>query len=415
MSRLYTSLNKIKFTHISENYQIPRTFKNKLSPLYSNVITYVVSTYNGTMKYKTTVVKIINILTYAVLASEPLPFTWSASNPFINIPEIDDDQLEEVLGDLYLTEDSIEWDVKVVDDAKEIVVTTISPYNTITSPTPSPVTSSTSSAIHPIGNSTITSPNPNKYTRIVSTPSSKFDISDLYIQAPEVPQFDVNKPWLSEVNGMDKLTIYTTLPEVPKRQRDISITTNPALMTDQDLLNLFPDTYIHTRATSMYANIGDALYMDPNLGIILPIDDYTQEQCIENIIQYPHFYKLVRYSKEKDEFTSFYENIEIDGELVPTLQIWNELDISKKVPYNAEFIKEYLVRKYLMDRDIKHVQFKYPLYGTLNPYLTLFMPASEYEKRGLDSLSIARQCVESRISYKQSRSPILRRLGMINE
>ena len=125
MSRLYLSFNKIKFTHISENYQIPRTFKNKLSPLYSNVITYVVSTYNGTMKYKTTVVKIINILTYAVFASEPLPFTWSASNPFINIPEIDDDQLEEVLGDLYLTEDAIDWDIKIVDESSNT-------YNTFT-------------------------------------------------------------------------------------------------------------------------------------------------------------------------------------------------------------------------------------------------------------------------------------------
>lgn len=410
MSRIYTSLNKIKFTHISENYQIPRTFKNKLSPLYSNVITYVVDTYNGTMKYKTTVVKIINILTYAVLASEPLPFSWSADNPFINIPDIDDSQLEEVLGDLYLTEDAIDWDVKVVDDPEDIVVTTIaSPIiPTASSPAPQIITSS---SVPPI----ITPVTAVKQNTLKTTPSSKFDISDLYIQAPEIPQFDINKPWISEVNGMDKLTIYTTLPEVPKRQRDISITTNPALMTDKDLFNLFPDTYIHTRATSMYIDIGSDLYMDPNLGLVLPIDDYTQEQCIENIIQYPHFYKLVRYSKENDEFTSFYENIEIDGELVPTLQIWNDLPISKKVPYNAEFIKEYLVRKYLMDRDIKHVNFKYPLFGTLNPYLTLFMPASEYEKRGLDSLSIAKRCVESRISYKQSRSPILRRLGIINE
>ena len=74
-------------------------------------------------------------------------------------------------------------------------------------------------------------------------------------------------------------------------------------------------------------------------------------------------------------------------------------------------IYEYVVRKYLMDIEYKGAEFKYPIFGTLDPYLTLFMPVSEYTNRGFDAVELAKKCVQSRVSYKQSRSPILRRIA----
>ena len=74
-------------------------------------------------------------------------------------------------------------------------------------------------------------------------------------------------------------------------------------------------------------------------------------------------------------------------------------------------IAEYVVRRYLLERDILHVDHKYKMYGTLDPYLTLFMPSQDYVSAGYkDVVAIAKHCVESRVSYLQSRSPIIRRL-----
>ena len=103
--------------------------------------------------------------------------------------------------------------------------------------------------------------------------------------------------------------------------------------------------------------------------------------------------------------------MEIGGELVDTLEVWDKLEISKWIPKQAEFIKEYIVRKYLMDIEYKGETYKFPLFGTLDPYLTLFMPAEDYANRGYDIVDLAKKSVQSRVSYKQSRSPILRRIN----
>ena len=384
MSRLYSPMNKIRFTSISENYQVQRNFKGILSDMYSSVITYVMSHFDGTMKSKQMITNIINILTYAVYASEPLPRSWSKSNPFVNIPEIDDSLIQEVLGNIYLTVDSIEWDVPVTEVSTNTAVSSFRPINAAayTPATPKEVAA--------------------KDVTIKETPST-----DLYIQTPEFPQFDVTKPWIQKQCGADLMTIYTTLPEIPLRQRDISITTDVSKMSDTDLLKLYPNHIIHTRAPIMYEPQTN-MDFDNDFGVILPIDDYSKEQIIDNIIKYPHLYKLAR--AQNNELVSFYAYMEIDGELVDTLSVWDSLEISKWIPKNAEFIKEYIVRKYLMDIEYKGAEFKYPIFGTLDPYLTLFMPASEYAKRGFNTVDLARKCVESRVSYKQSRSPVLRRI-----
>lgn len=385
MSRVYSSTNRIKFTNISETYKVRRNFKGLLSDLHSSIITYVIATFDGTMAYKQQTVRVLNILTYAVYASEPLPLNWSKTNPFVNIPDIEDDLIQEVLGDIYLTVDAIDWDIEVVD-----------------TPQPTAVLS-TIGSFRPVSANTAPAPALTyKDVTVKETPST-----DLYIQAPEIPQFDVSKIWMQKQCGADLLTIYTTLPEIPQRQRDVSITTDVDKMTDEDLLKLYPNHFVKTRAPIMYTPQTN-MDFDKDFGVILPIDDYSREQIIDNIIKYPHLYKLAR--EQNDELVSFYAYMEINGELVDTLEVWDSLEISKWIPKSAEFIKEYIVRKYLMDIEYKGAEYKYPIFGTLDPYLTLFMPAEEYIKRGFDAVGLARKCVKSRVSYKQSRSPIMRRI-----
>lgn len=385
MSRVYSSTNRIKFTSISETYKVHRSVKGRLGELHSSVIDYVIKHFDGTMSYKQKVVRVLNILTYALYASEPLPMNWRKTAPFDNIPDIDNDQIEEVLGDIYLTADAIDWDIAIVDTVE-----------------PAPTVASSVTRFKPIEPAITPSVQTHKDASIIETPAT-----DLYIQAPEIPQFDYSRPWVQKQCGADLLTIYTTLPEIPQRQRDISITTNVTKMTDSDLLKLYPNHFVHTRAPIMYTPQTN-MDFDKDFGVILPIDDYSKEQVIENIIKYPHLYKLAR--EQNDELVSFYAYMEIDGELVDTLEVWDSLEISKWIPKQVEFIKEYIVRKYLMDIEYKGETFKYPIFGTLDPYLTLFMPASEYAKRGYDVIKLARSCVQSRVSYKQSRSPVLRRI-----
>ena len=208
MNYIYSSTNKIKFTNISETYKVNRSVKGLVSDLHSSVVTYVISHFTGTMAYKQKTVKVLNIITYAVYASENLPLNWRRDDPLVNIPDIDDEQIEEVLGDIYLTVEAIDWDIQPVDSD-----TVGSFNNVISSPSkfrPITTVTSTDPAVKPTLEDT-------KDITVKETPST-----DLYIQAPEIPQFDITKPWIQKQCDADLLTIYTTFPEIPQRQRDIA-------------------------------------------------------------------------------------------------------------------------------------------------------------------------------------------------
>lgn len=102
-----------------------------------------------------------------------------------------------------------------------------------------------------------------------------------------------------------------------------------------------------------------------------------------------------------------------NGELVSTLKIWDTLPIASKLPHNKKIVAEYFYRKYLLDRDIKGVQYKHPIEGTMEPYIMLFTTKEEYESMGYNNaVDLGRQCVENRVSYIQTRNPIIRRIGM---
>lgn len=391
MSRKYTNKNKIKFTSISEKYQVDRACKSKISELHSNLITYVVGHFKDTKRYKQQVVDVLNIITYAVYSGDLLSFNWKMNNPLENIPELEDGLVEETIGDIFLTVDAIEWDVKPTDGSFEEQPVPSAPKEQKTS-----VTETTKKKAVPVSR-------PTSKKAVNPTPKQ-----DLYIQSPIVPRFDYSKVWIQGHEGADNLVIYTTLPEIPTRQNEISCTTDVTKMSYSELMNLYPNTVIHTRAPVLYEHI-DGLDYEEDIGVLLPIDGYTRDQLVDNIIRYPHFYKLVR--EVGDEIYSFYTHIEIDGELKGILDVWDSLPDTKRIPRQKEFVKEYVVRKYLLDLTLKETKYKYPMFGSLDPFLTLFMPADSYTDRGYrDTENLARQCVVSRVRYKLTRNPIIRRL-----
>lgn len=391
MSLKYNSMNRILFTEISDRYDVSRVVKGKISELHAKLITYVVQHFRNSNQYKQKVVDALNIITYAVYANDPLPFNWSAKDPFNNMPDIEEKLLQETLGDVYLTVDGIEWDIDM----------------TYVSDVPTAVKSK------PVVSSTATLPKrkesvaPQSFSSMVGVinPTSK---QDLYIQSPVVPQIDYSKVWMSGVIDSETYTIYETLPKIPTKQNEISCTTNPSQMTDKELLRLYPNVRIRTRAASMYESVS-GIKLHPVLGLILPIKEYTEQQLIENLIQYPHFFKLAREIDGKQ--CSFYSHIEIDGKLVNILDVWDDLPESQIIPKQADFIKEYVVRRYLLERDIDGIKHKYPLFGDLDPFLTLPLTVADYRDFGYtDLVKLARQCVASRVNYKVSRNPIVRRL-----
>ena len=428
MSRLYSSTNRIKFTDVPEKYAVPRPFKAKLSDVHSAVVIYVATGhFTNTRKYRQKVTDALNVLTYCIIQNSPPPFTWSTTDPINTMPaDIDLDDVEKELGDLFLTEEAIEWDVTPVDSfiSDEQAVEPnklpsekskeISPDIEPEKPVPEikAVTSQSQVINKPLKQlKELKKQGPSK--SVVTAGSGSSDQTpkeDLYIQPPKCPRFDVSKVWLSQQSGADQLVIYTTLPEIPTKQNEISITTKLEQMTEKELMNLYPKQLIRTRSAKMYDKI-DGLDYDEDLGVLIPVEGFTKEQLIDNIIQYPHLYKL-RKIDLSGKASNFYTSIEIDGELLPVESAWDTIPESKLLPRDPEFVKEYVVRRYLLEESVgKEHRFK--MAGTLDPFLTLFMPPAGYMKRGYnDVLSIVKQCVRSRVRYKQSRNPILRRLGV---
>ena len=379
----------VKFTQLPDKLIYPARIRAKLSTLHSDVITYVVSNFKNTAKYKRQVVDTLNTISVYIKNNDALPSDWSVSNPLTNLELLDSSFCEDTLGNLCIKVKDIIWDVQESETDEQISIDTVV--------TAKPVSEDI------VTSSKVVNIKPNRDIGVVVSPTPK---ENLYIKPPTIPQFDASKPWLQSQLNQNVYTIYESLPIIPVNQSQISVTTDVSKMTIMDMMKLYPNHFIRTRAATMYEN-HEGLTLDDDIGIILPIVGFSPTQVKDNIIKYPHIYKLTRYMDNK--FTSFYSNIEIDGELHDTLSIWDSLPDSKKMPRNSEFIKEYVVRRYLLERDILGIEHKYPLFGTLEPFLTLFTTSDDYIRLGYtDVTDIAKQCVISRVSYKRSRNPILR-------
>lgn len=414
MSRIYSSTNRIRFTDIPEKYAIPRSFRGKQSEVHSAVVTYVFDHYKDTKKYRQSIVDSLNILTYCVMQNEFPSFDWAYTNPLENMPEIDMELVESTLGDFYLTPEAIEWDVspssELVSGSEESkpnvkVVEIEAPSFT----KKQDAKKETSDKQPSIANRPLQQVKKQQKAEIVSKikPTPK---EDLYIQPPHCLRFDVTKIWKTVDTGSDKLVIYTTLPEIPTCQNEISVTTDPARMTDDEFMALYPNHIVHTRAPEMYYE-HEGIDYDPELGCIIPIEGFTKDQIVDNIIKYPHLYRLRKMID--GNLQPFFRTIEIDGKLEPIAEYWDNIPESSVIPRHPEFVKEYVTRRYLLEREAG-MSHHYDIVGGLDPFLTLFMPFTKYIERGYkDTLSIVKLCVNSRIHYKQTRNPILRRIEAI--
>ena len=368
----------IEFSQIPACLNYPKNIKGKLSSLHSDIITYVSNNYDGSHDMRMRTVCLLNTVSRYLIDGDALPTGWDPHKPFQKIVVESDLDLRDQLGDVYINPKNVNWDIQISSSTQPSVEN--HSYRVL----------------------------PPKKSQSKIKISEETDKSDLYISPPAVPQFDVNKPWASTIIDGTQYCIYTSLPVVPTKQNEISVTTNVDLFSESQLLHLYPLNFIKTRSPVMYDLVSGISY-HKDLGVLLPIEGFTDQEILDNVIKYPHLFKL---SKLKDgEAISFYNTVEINGQLERVSDVWKELPDTSKIPYTAEFVKEYVVRRYLLERDLRRVKHKYPLYGNLDPYLTLFSTTSDYISWGhSDVIEIAKQCVRSRVAYKQSRNPVLRRI-----
>ena len=283
----------IKFSQLTANIPYPPNIKGQLSTLHAGIVTYVLDHYVNTAKYKTQVVSVLNTLAYNVITGSTILPSQAPSDP-LTIELVDDDLCLDTIGNLYLCVRDILWDVS----ESEIIIESSDSVNKLTATVSKPVNSYSPTA------ATI-------------TPTSK---EQLYIKAPTILQFDTSKPWAQKLCNNTWYTIYRSLPLIPTNQSQISATTDITEMTSSDLMRLYPNCLIHTRAACMYENV-EGITLDPDVGLLLPIEGFTENQIRDNIIKYPHIYKLQRYLH--NNYVLFYSFIEIENELFSTLDVWD--------------------------------------------------------------------------------------------
>lgn len=236
---------------------------------------------------------------------------------------------------------------------------------------------------------------------------SEYWAKSVSLDFPNIPQPDATDVFQSEVVGKNTYCIYKESIQ-PWNQSQITALTDVNAFSDKDVLALFPPIRLYTRSPYMYSEY-EKLEYDEDLGVILKISGYTKKQIRKNIIEYPHLQFLDRSVKIKGKDTTipFWKHVEIDGEIYPTIQVWDSMKDTKFLPQTESFMNEYVVRKYLLERDVKHIEHEFPMRGELYPFLTLYNTPQYYESLGYDPIETGRKCIESRIKFKQSRNPIL--------
>lgn len=447
MPRLYSPTNRIKFTDIPDKFGMRRDLRAELSQFHSAVVTYAVNHYRDSRKFRERIVDALNIFTYCLIENEIVDTNIQilSSHLFEHLPDVDITIVESKIDSYFLTPESIVWDiapVELIDDVVEDehavpnIVKVISSkiesteqLGDVNARNSKPISSSnfSKSMSASIQNKPLKSFRAQQRQRVQKSTSYRkpaiaakreFKKSDLYLEPPTFPKLDVTRPWLTGVDSQygGTYTIYTTLPDIPRCQNEISVSTDPTMMTDAEYLNLFPPEVIRTRKDIFYERYPRLEY-DDDLGCIIPVEGFTTEQVRENILKYPHIYRLRKFLPEyntspilvrtEDCMRPFFQTIEINGKLELTSDIWDTLPESKIIPRHVEFVKEYVIRRYLLERDagMKH---NFDIVGGLEPFLVLFMPPEKYAEKGYkDAVAVAKQCVISRVHFKQSRNPII--------
>lgn len=375
-------VNKIKFSNAAESYPIDVRYRVKFVQAFEYLYDGVRIGFKNTFRYKSSIIDKINYLIYSLYTDNCIPYDWKQIVRDENFT-LDIDDLNDVVK-LRCSVSMIIWDIEALR------------ANNAVSNLPSSTASSDS-------NLKVQQPKPVNVTESISG----YDITpkeDLFIVYPKYPRVLDIHPRYSN--------IHRSFPEIPTKQCEVSCTTDVLLMNDKALMNLYPKQFIRTRSSIMYEP-REGMTLDPNYGLLVPVDGFSDSEVRDCIIRYPHIFKLKRFNEEGD-IVSFYSHIEIDKELVDVYEAWKFLPESKifdlhnidSVEDRYEFMKEYAIRRYLLERDIKGIDHKYPVIGDLPEFITLFMPYSMYQREGYeDPVQLARLCVCARIKYLRSRNP----------
>lgn len=412
-------MKNLIFTQLTEQLPYPPQVKGKLSSLHSSVIAAAVDKFQDTRSFKTDVIDVLNCLSYCILTNMAVHTVWSINDPLIltNCDALlDSPELLPTLGELFISYSDVSWDVEEPE-----VPVTIGNVNQALQEFESAQREANFSISNDSGltdalfaKPEIVDLNSRREEQLAAEeanqPTPKFH---LLLGHSPFPQFDYSSIWFHQIINSTEYTMYRTLPEIPTNQSEITITTDPGKLTAKDRAKLFPNRVIHVRPQEMHIPV-TGLPFDETLGTIIPISGFSEELVRRNIIEYPHFHMLMKHADAPDSenfgIRSFGASIEIDGELLDLTQeeSWEQVPDLNKLPRTAKFRNEYVIRRYLLERDIIGIKHKYPMYGALQKFLTLFMPAEQYLALGYDPDKIAEQCVKSRVNFYLTRNPILR-------
>lgn len=441
----------IKISDIAEKVPVPGNILQKFEVYYHDLYMWICDNFENRERFKKNATYKINLLMYYLFTDGTVPYNWNTLMTTPNLScSVNSSDIRRVITKCMLAPSNIDWSecmdssysfelanaesdkssdaVSAASEVPDSSILNKRPY-TFSAKTDTgekysgQVKSANSNAVSATSSSTI---DDKDKSVIQEDDSNACDDDDEYEVASSLqpvvnatPKEDLfitipKYPKVADISSSLPNNIRVSLPLVPSKQSEISATTDVNSMSEEDLLNLFPNTFIRTRSPLMYKP-RQGITLDPDYGLLIPVEGFTDAQVRDSIIRYPHIFQLAR-QMEDGTFTSFYNEMEIDGELVNILKVWKYLPEAKIIDIDSlnstseqiEFIKEYAIRRYILERDIAGVKHKFDVRGSLPEFLTLFMPASMYTKEGYgNSLDIAKKCVSARVSYLRTRNPRL--------
>lgn len=407
LAKYYITACEEFYSDVSSN----RAIKIHLAEIQSMCPKYVqaVLQFQGAWRFKNQVKAIdtLNSLVTSILKGDSLP----NSIKLLQESDYDEDEMKSTLGNAYATVDTFDWKVLESRDATDYSDTSVIEDREAedaqhVSQDTSEISRKDSSDSTDRDLSTVQFSDTSNDNEFVQHNSTRADIS---LSFRVFPIRDIKNLWrpAKDLAGRSMM-IYKTLPEIPSKQSEITITTEVDEMTDSDLLKLFPDHFIRPRRLEMYEKYEGFNYHD-KLGYIPKISGFTEEQVIDNLIRYPIFaYMFRRVDGKRVVFNKY---VEIDGELLTSQQAYEKVEDVRNLPNNIVFFWEYSVRRYLLERDHNTVKHKYPLEGSCESFTTLFMTPEEYRELGYeDSIDIARQCVQNRVKFWRTRNPLTKHM-----
>lgn len=233
-------------------------------------------------------------------------------------------------------------------------------------------------------------------------------IRSVSFETPFMPNCDYSNITYKTSKGQSDFVIYGEAIK-PWNQSMIGMYTESSSFSDKEVLSLFPDIRLYTRGNEVYNKV-DGFEFDEDLGVIIRISGYTDDQLRQNIVEFPHIFQFDRWVKwHGDEVTiPFWRHIELEGKMVKTTSVWgtDELPDTIGLPKTPIFMNEYVMRKYILE-ELDGVQHRYKMRGTLKPFLTLYAPPSYYKAKGYDPLEVGRKCIEARKALCYTRNPII--------